>query len=395
MNQVPVSTRVPRAVHPRHRLVVPGNTLNADDRTEALLRHHAHAVVDVDQHLGREIRAPGRVSGEGRDVDEWARAGADGLRRLPAHELGGCRLHQRTERRLGLPRIPEPIGAHGLDQAFDEGRVHGGVHVDALDPAAGLPGVEEGAVRELLGGEGDVGVRPHVGRILAPELQPHADEALRGGPGHRTPRIDRAGKGDEVQLRRGDHALRIGMTRVHDLEHALRQVRDGKRLGEALGTQRRLGGVAQHDRVAGQQRRHDRVHGREIRVVPRCDREHHTERVAANETPKAFPGRGLDRRQGFLGDGAHVARPLLEPVHLSRAVGDGAPHLERDLLRDRVALRHERIDEGPDEVGPLGDRATAPVRLGRACASQSPIDLRVRGKRALDHDLPVRGRHHL
>ena len=47
------------------------------------------------------------------------------------------------------------------------------MHVDALDAAARLAGVEERAVDEVLDGVGQVGVRPDIGRILAAELQPH------------------------------------------------------------------------------------------------------------------------------------------------------------------------------------------------------------------------------
>ena len=55
------------------------------------------------------------------------------------------------------------------------------MHVDALDAAARLAGVEERAVDEVLDRVGEVGVGAHIGRILAAELEPDADEA----PGRR------------------------------------------------------------------------------------------------------------------------------------------------------------------------------------------------------------------
>src|SRR3546814_14547941 len=48
--------------------------------------------------------------------------------------------------------------------------------VDPLDAAARLPGIEEGAVDGILDGEAEVGVGADVGRVLAAQLQPDADE---------------------------------------------------------------------------------------------------------------------------------------------------------------------------------------------------------------------------
>ena len=44
--------------------------------------------------------------------------------------------------------------------------------IDALDAAAALAGVEDRAVDQLLDGGVEIGVRPHIGRILAAEFEP-------------------------------------------------------------------------------------------------------------------------------------------------------------------------------------------------------------------------------
>src|SRR5205823_6661005 len=44
-------------VHEAHRLIVVGDDLEADDRAEALVAHHLHLVVHVDEHRGIEVAA--------------------------------------------------------------------------------------------------------------------------------------------------------------------------------------------------------------------------------------------------------------------------------------------------------------------------------------------------
>src|SRR3546814_15321179 len=74
--------------------------------------------------------------------------------------------------------------------------------VDALDGAAGLAGIEEGAVRQVLDGVLQVGVGPDIGRVLAAELQPASGEPASERLLHGEAAGDRAGEGDRSEERR-------------------------------------------------------------------------------------------------------------------------------------------------------------------------------------------------
>src|SRR3546814_585356 len=102
-------------------------------------------------------------------------------RDLPAHEVGGGGLHHRPQCRPGIERIAEDVAAGQLDELLDEGLVEALVHVDALDAAARLAGIEEGAVDGVLDSVGEVCVGAHVGGVLAAKLQADADELAGGG----------------------------------------------------------------------------------------------------------------------------------------------------------------------------------------------------------------------
>ena len=54
------------------------------------------------------------------------------------------------------------------------------MRVDALDPATRLACVKERAVGQVFDGVGDIGIGAHIGRILAAQFQPDADESALG-----------------------------------------------------------------------------------------------------------------------------------------------------------------------------------------------------------------------
>src|SRR3546814_8735175 len=83
------------------------------------------------------------------------RAGLHGGSDLPAHEVGGGGLHHRPQRGLGVERVAQDIAAGQLDEALHEGPVEALVHVDPLDAAARLAGIEEGAVDGVLHGKAE------------------------------------------------------------------------------------------------------------------------------------------------------------------------------------------------------------------------------------------------
>jgi len=68
------------------------------------------------------------------------------------------------------------VARRHVDKEVDEARVDRIVDVDPFDGAAGLAAVEKGAVDQRLRGGFEGRIRPHVGRVLAPELKRDADE---------------------------------------------------------------------------------------------------------------------------------------------------------------------------------------------------------------------------
>ena len=242
-------------------------------------------------------------------------------------------------------------------------------------PQQDWPGVEHGAVHQVLDGVREIRVGAHVGGVLAAQLQPGADEAIGGRLLHRVAAGDRAGERDEVDQRRGDHSRRLVMGAVHELEHALRQSGVLERLGEALRAQRRLIRVLQHHGVAGHERGHHRVHRGEIGVVPRRQHQHHAERLAADEAAEAVLRPGIEVRQCLRCDRHHVARTLLEAAHLAGRLADRPAHLPGDLLGDLLLACDECVDEARHDRGALGERHLLPLCLRRPRALQHAPDL--------------------
>ena len=242
------------------------------------------------------------------------RAGVERLRDLPAHRLGRGRIDHRADRGRKVAWVAEHVVAHRRDELFDEWRVDVAVHIDAFDAAARLAGVEERAVDELGHAEVEVAIGPHIGGVLAAELEPGADEPRARGPFDRVPTADGTGEGNEVDARIGDHAADVVVVGVHVLQHAVGQPGGAERLFVALGTQQRLGGVFEHHRVAGEQRGHHDVDGGEVRIVPGRHHEHGAHRITADVALETVGG-GAGNVGEFGGcDGGHVAGALLEPA---------------------------------------------------------------------------------
>jgi hypothetical protein len=181
------------------------------------------------------------------------------------------------------------------------------VHVDALDRAARLAGIEVAAVDEVLDRSGERRVGAHVRRVLAAKLEAGADEALGRGALHRMPARHRAGKRDIADARIADHPGGARVVHVKELEHALRQPCRAEGLRVAFGDERRLRRHLEDHAVAGEQRRHDRVHRREPGVVPRRDHQHHAVRLAPDEALEAFFLLHLQVRQRLFGDAARYS----------------------------------------------------------------------------------------
>ena len=301
-------------------------------------------MVDVDEHLRRQVRRLWVIGRERGGVDERTSALLHRFVDLIPNVRGGLSANHRAERRGRIERVAELILTGQRDEAVDELVVYPSVDVDALDAAARLARVEERSVDELLDGAAEVGIGADVRGIFASELEPRADEPLRGRLLHRMASVHGARERHEVDALVADHASHRGMRCVHVLEQATRDAGGVERGRPALADQWRLARRLQHHAVARDDRGHDGIHGAQERIVPRRQDEHDAEGIAADEPLNALLGVELDVGQCGGGDRHHVSRPFLEAAaNLERAVRDRAAHLPCELLGDRVrAMDHPR-----------------------------------------------------
>ena len=291
-------------------------------------------MVDVDEHLRGEVRRPDHVVPERAEVDQRPRASGDGIGDLGTHVVGRRSAHQRAERGVGVERVADAIATRRCDEGIDELVVATAVHVDPLDRAARLAGVEVGAVDQCRHGAFEVGVDAHVGRILATELEPDADEAFRRDSVDQVTDRHRTGEHHVVDALVADHRRDVLVVGVQDPQHTVGQARRGEALGEVLGHQRCLRGVLEHHAVAGEQRRHHRVHRADVRVVPRHQRQHRAHRAATDETAGRVIAARVEVGELTFGDRRHVAGALGEPTgDLGRGEGDRPVSAKRAARR--------------------------------------------------------------
>ena len=180
-----------------------------------------------------------------------------------------------------------------------------------------------------------------------------------------------------------------------DVERAWREPGLERELGQPQRGERRVLGGLEHDAAAGGERRPDLPHRHQQRKVPRNDRAHHADRLAARvgeELVLAEPGqRRLHRRAFDLGGPAGA---VAQEVHRRRHV-----HALRDDERLAVV---DRLDLGElgrvglEQIGQLQEPALA---IDRAC--RAPLARLERGARRLHGEVHVggagrrHGGHHL
>ena len=370
-------------VHQGDGLGVAGHRHDADHRAEAFLAHHRHLVVDLHQHLRRQVGRAGGVGGEATGVDQCLGAAGGSLGDLPADELGGLGAHQRAEGGGLVQRVAQHVLAGQLDEAFDEGRVELVVDVDALDAAAALPGVEEAAVDQVLHRVGQVGIGAHVGRVLATQLQADADEVAGGGAFHHPSTFHRAGEVDLLHLPGGDQRAGLAVVQHQVVEQPVRQAGAGEGLGEALADQQGLAGVLEQYGVTGHQRRDDGVHRRQVGIVPRRHHQHGAQRLAANEAAEAFLRFGHHVGQGAGGDADHVARALLEAAQLAGTEAHRAAHLPGQFGDYLVLHCQHGVHRLQAVAGALFEGQLAPGALGLLGLVQDLLQLVAADKWAL------------
>ena len=169
-------------VHQADRLFVGADRHDAGDGAEAFLLHDGIGLIEIDQDLRRDIGGAWFVGLELPGIDGGPRPGLDGFCDLAADLVGRLGAHHRAEIDAALQRIAEIVFLRQRHGALDEILVDVLVDIDALDAAAGLARIEEGAVHQILDGMGQRGIGADIGGIAAAELQAQADEALRRPP---------------------------------------------------------------------------------------------------------------------------------------------------------------------------------------------------------------------
>ena len=169
---------VAAVVHQPHRFGVVRHRHNPHHRAEAFFVHHAHSVVHIHQHLRRQIGGAGAAGREGGFVNQRRSALCHGFGNLGAHKIGGAAAHHRPQIGVGIGGVAQAVLAGDAHKFGHKGVVCRLMHINALNAAAGLAGIKEGAVHQIFGGIGHIGIGAHIGRVFAAQLQPAADKAL-------------------------------------------------------------------------------------------------------------------------------------------------------------------------------------------------------------------------
>lgn len=139
------------------------------------------------------------------------------------------------------------------------------MHIHPLQRAAALARVEDGAVHNVGRRPLEVRVGPHIGRVVAAQLQVHAHDAPGGGLLHGETARRRARKAHLLDARVLRRQLDgVEAAGVENLEDSRGEAGLGKGLGEAVGDEGRLGGGFEDDGTSGEEGGDNGVDGDEI-----------------------------------------------------------------------------------------------------------------------------------
>ena len=222
-------------------------------------------------------------------------------------------------------------------------------HQDALHRRAALAGVLGRAGDRKLGRLVEIGVLHDDQRIVAAELQ--HDAAVAGLVGDVLADLHRAGEGDEVAVRVGDHRVADGRRIAgDDREHFRRQAGLVEHVGERQRGQRRQLGRLQHHAVVGGDRGRDLVRHHVERMVERRDRrDDAVSGIARGEDLALLALRrdiaGIDLAVVLDGELAGERIDVVGAARLVERVLPAQPELRRDdagellLARARAARR--------------------------------------------------------
>ena len=236
---------------------------------------------------------------------------------------------------------------------------HGDQH---RDRHAALPGRAVAGADSGVGSHVDVGVGQHDHVVLRPAERLDA-LAVRGRglvdvPGDRR-RADEAHRRD---LRMLEHRVDRDLVAVDDVEDAVRQAGLLQQLGDEDRGGRVLLRRLEHERVPAGDRRRPHPHGHHRREVERRDPGNDAERLA--DRIDVDPRRGLLRELALqeLRDPAAVLDHLEPARDLALRVGEHLAVLEREELRDVLAVLVDELADPEEELGAPRERQRAPAR---------------------------------
>src|SRR6267378_1492939 len=207
-------------VHLRHGFGVGAHFHHAGDRSKNLLAHDRGAGRGIEEQLRSHVWRTRLAAGEVVLLDHRPRATVDGRAHLRTDPVCRSGAYHRAERSLRVEGVAEPVLLNQLDAAAREAIIDALVNVEALQPTAGLTGVEVSTVHDVFYGVWQIGIVTHIDRVAAAEFEPHADEALGGDALHGPAPSHRPGEGHEVDTRIADDSFGVGVAEVQHLEKA-------------------------------------------------------------------------------------------------------------------------------------------------------------------------------
>ncbi|GJC94275.1 hypothetical protein ColKHC_03101 [Colletotrichum higginsianum] len=315
-------------IHELDSLVVTLDALDGDDGPKRLLRHDRHGVVDAGQQRGLNEVALGRRVVEGL-VGGGCVGGAlgDGVLDVRLDRLLGPLRDDGPDVRALVERVSQLVPLENLLDGRNKGVVDLVGHVHALDRAAALARVEDGAVDDLGRGPVDVDVVADVGRVLAAELEPDVDDAVRRRLLHCEAAGHGASESDELHLGVADDGLdHDGGAAMEVLQHASWEAGRLKHLGHVLDDQN-------EDRTNGD---------------------------LADEALEALLRLAVGVLEHLIADLEEVLAALHRGGDLDAGVGNGAAHLDGELLGELILLLEQKIQRLLDDGLAVGQGGLAP-----------------------------------
>ena len=314
-------------VHQAHGLRIIRHRHDADNRTKRLLTHHQHGMIDAGEDLGREIGRGIFRSGEACRIEMRLGTACKSVGNMVPHDIGQPQLRHGTKRGGLVKRRAHHILRGERHRIVNEAPEQILVHIDALDAAATLAGVEHRAINQRFDRSREIGISPDIGGVLAAQLQPHRRESSCRRTLDRTTRRNRPREADMVDLCRADQRQGFSMAQHKRLEQSPGQSRPVHGHLETFAHQQGLRGMFEQNRIARHQCRDDGIDGGEIGVVPRRNGEDNADGITADVTHEPLARLRQHRGESHIGNENHVPCTLLEAFEFASGVTDGAAHL--------------------------------------------------------------------